>query len=179
VTICRRGCAIGLASAGFGVAVLLSIAPKALAAELIVNSTADSTECASTCTLRGAIAAADLSSDPTSTIVVPAGTYVFGPAEEAHPGTTGELRMSNPSGTTLTIRGAGVGATVIDADSQDRVMYVSGGGSDVLEGMTLENGSQHTDEPPSAENARGAGIYQLGGELTLEHMRLTNNRNNG
>lgn len=164
------------------VALLLALtSTHALAAEFTVNSTADSTsgECASTCTLRGAIAAAHLSSDASNTINVPAGTYEFGPAEAGHPTTTGELRLTNTTGTTLTIKGAGVGATIIDAAGHDRAISVTGGGSDVLEGLTVEKGFQHEDEAFTQLDDRGAGILQSGGELTIDRARFTEDINNG
>jgi CSLREA domain-containing protein len=152
---------------------------SALAAEFTVNSTADTTECAAACTLRGAIAAASKSAEASNTIIVDPGTYVFGPAEKADPTHTGELRLTNPPGTTLTIRGAGVGVSVIDAAKVDRVMRVSGGGTDILEGLTLEQGYQHEDEAFEQEDVRGAGIRQTGGELTLDLVRVTDDANNG
>jgi CSLREA domain-containing protein len=160
---------------------LLALAPQASAAEFTVNSTADTTECAATCTLRGAIAEADKSADPSNTIVVPAGAYELSLADKADPTHTGELRIANPAGTTLTIKGAGAGVTVLDAAaSHDRAIHMEGGGSDVLEGLTIEKGFQHEDEAFSPEeNDRGAGIYQFGGELTLDHVRLTGNIDNG
>jgi len=154
----------------------------AFAAEFTVNSTADSTAttCTSTCTLRAAIAEADKSADPSSTIIVPSGTYELSLAESGDPQHTGELRITNPPGTTLTIKGAGVGVTVIDASAaHDRGLQISGGGSDVLEGLTLEKGFQHEDEPFNQEDDRGAGIRQTMGELTLDHVRLTANIDNG
>jgi hypothetical protein len=159
-------------------------ASAAQAAEFTVNSTADSTECAATCTLRGAIAAADVSADPSSTIVLPPDVFAFGPAEKSDPTGTGELRISNPSGTTLTIKGAGVASTVIDQglhgnQEGDRVMRVSGGGKDILEGLTIEKGFQHEDEAFSSENVKGAGILQVGGELKLEDVHVTDDKNNG
>jgi CSLREA domain-containing protein len=157
---------------------------SAQAASFTVNSTADTTECAATCTLRGAIAAADESLDASSTVLVQAGTYVLGPAEKSNPSATGELRIATSSGKTLTIAGAGVGSTVIDAGQHpngenDRVMQVSGGGKDILEGLTIQKGFQHEDEAFSEEDVRGAGILQIGGELTLSHVRVTANKNNG
>jgi hypothetical protein len=156
----------------------------AFAASFSVDSTADTTECATTCTLRGAIAAADASADTSNTILVPAGDYRFGPAEKADPTGTGELRIAVPAGTTLAIVGAGVGSTAIDAGQHpngenDRVIQVSGAGKVLLEGLTIEKGFQHEDEAFSEEDVRGAGILQIGGELTLRRVRVTADKNNG
>jgi hypothetical protein len=176
-----------LAATALSIALAFALAASggaALATTFTVNSTADSTECAATCTLRGAIAAADASHEPSNTVRVAAGTYAFGPAEKSNPSATGELRITNPPGTTLIIAGAGVGSTVIDAGQHangenDRVMQVSGAGKDILEGLTIEHGFQHEDETFSEEDVRGAGILQLGGELELLHVRVTANKNNG
>src|ERR1700727_2642828 len=174
---------IPLALAATTLLLLAAADGSARAASFSVNSTADTTECATTCTLRGAIAAADASPDASNTILVPAGTYEFGPAQKSNPTGTGELRIANSSGTTLSIVGAGVGSTVIDAGQHpngenDRVLQVSGGGKDVLEGLTVERGVQHEDEAFSEEDVRGAGILQIGGELTLLRVRVTANKNN-
>jgi CSLREA domain-containing protein len=153
----------------------------AQAAEFTVNSTADSTECAATCTLRGAIAAAEASPDATNTILLPAETFELGAFDEAHPTSTGQLRLNNSAGTTIKIVGGGVGQTTIDAAKHDRVLRVGGGGSVVLEGLTLENGFPEGNEKDNTleESVRGGGIYQLGGALTLDRVRLTADGNSG
>jgi hypothetical protein len=169
----------------FATFILLTLgmgASTAFAAEFTVNSTADSTECAATCTLRGALAAAaSVSPGSSDTISLPAGTFELGKFDETHPASTGQLRLSNPVGTTVKIIGAGVGATVINALQHDRVLRVSGGGSVVLEGLTLEGGYPEGNEKDNTleESVRGAGIYQLGGELTLEHVRVTADKDSG
>jgi CSLREA domain-containing protein len=156
---------------------------SASAATFTVNTTADSAsaECASVCTLRGAIAEADKSADVGNTVVVPAGTYELGAFEEAHPTSTGQLRLTNPANTTVRIEGAGVGTTIIDAAKHDRVLRVGGGGEDVLEGLTLEEGFPGGNEKDNAfeESVRGGGIYQAGGTLTLDRVRLTADGNSG
>ena len=156
-------------------------AATAQAAEFTVNSTADSTECAATCTLRGAIAAAEASPDTTSTILLPAETFELGAFDEAHPTSTGQLRLNNSAGTTIKIVGGGVGKTIINAAKHDRVLRTSGGGSIVLERLTLENGFPEGNEKDNTldESVRGAGIYQDGGKVTLEHVRVTENQDNG
>ena len=153
----------------------------AFAAEFTVNSTADTTECASTCTLRGAIAAADASADSSNTILLPAETFELGTFDEAHPTSTGQLRLINSAGTTIKIVGAGVGQTIIDAAKHDRVLRVGGGGSVVLEGLTLEEGFPGGNEKDNTleESVRGGGIYQAGGALTLDRVRLTADGNSG
>ncbi len=160
---------------------LLVCGPDTLAAEFTVTSTADTTSagCAADCTLRGALAAALASPDSSDTVVVPAGTYKFGAVDEEHPTSTGELRLTNTSAKQLTIRGAGMGATVLAAESHDRLLRISGGGPDVLEGLTLEKGFAAERGAAWEESLYGAGILQIGGELTLDHVRVTGNVNNG
>jgi CSLREA domain-containing protein len=160
-------------------ACLLAAASSARAAEFKVTSTADTSECTSTCTLRGAIEAADSSSDASDTITVPAGVYNLRPAEKADPTHAGQLRLTNGPATIVTIAGAGVGETVIDAGKGDRVMRAAGGGTDVLAGMTLEGGYPSAEDNAFEESVRGAGILQFGGTLTLERVRVTENEDNG
>lgn len=160
---------------------LLVIASQASAAEFTVNSTADGTECAATCTLRGAIAAAEASPDTTSTILLPAATFELGEFEEAHPTSTGQLRLNSSVGRTIKIVGGGMGSTIIDAAQHDRVLRIGGSGSVVLEGLTLENGFPNGNEKDNVleESVRGAGIYQDGGTLILERVRISQNLDNG
>jgi CSLREA domain-containing protein len=159
---------------------LASVAASASAAEFNVNSTADTTGCASTCSLRGAIEAADVSTDATSTVTVPAGVYDLLPAEKANPDHVGQLRLTNPTGTTVRVIGAGAGNTIVNAGKGDRVLRVGGDGSDVLEDMTLEGGFPNETDGTPDESVRGAGILQTGsGKLTLKRMLLDRNQDNG
>jgi hypothetical protein len=173
---------------GFALAALCGIAvagpAAATAAELTVTTVSDGDECAATCTLRGAVTKAE-ELGGSNTIVVPAGHYVFDPAQESEPTKTGELRLTNGPGTTLTIKGAGASSTIIDQGQHatnkenDRVILAPGDGKDVIEGVTIEHGSDHEDQAFDQETTRGAGILQQGGELVLVGVRVTANRNNG
>src|ERR1700722_17938030 len=162
-----------------GIALGLPVA-CASAAEFTVNSTADTNACAATCSLRGAIEAADASSDATNTVTVPAGVYDLAPADKANPNHVGQLRLTNGPGTTLTINGAGKSATVINADQGDRVLRAGGGGADLLTGMTFEGGRpSESDGGSLEESARGAGILQIGGTLKLQRMLVGSNGDSG
>jgi CSLREA domain-containing protein len=154
-------------------------AASASGAEFKVNSSADATGCAATCSLRGAIEAADASGDAANTVVVPAGTYTLLPAETANPDHVGQLRLTNGAGTTLKVIGAGEDSTIVNAAKGDRVMRVSGGGVDVLRGMTFEGGYPSEMDSTLNESARGGGVLQIGGTLALEGMRLTEDEDGG
>lgn len=168
----RAALLLGCAALGLPVAC-------ASAAEFTVNSTADTNVCASVCSLRGAIEAADASSDPTSTITVPAGTYDLLPAEVSNPDHVGQLRLTNGPGTTVTISGAGAASTIVNAGKGDRVLRASGGGTDVLTGMTFEGGYPAAADSTLEESVRGAGILQIGGTLRLQRMLVASNEDAG
>src|SRR5262245_59962584 len=112
----------------FSVLIILSILlaqfglkPVAAAADFVVNSTADKTDInpgdglcetdGGDCTLRAAIQEANVL-EGSDTISIPAGTYtlsIASPAEDAP--ATGDLDITD----SLTITGAGIGVTVLDA----------------------------------------------------------------
>jgi predicted outer membrane repeat protein len=83
--------------------------------------------------LRQAVLAAD-ASPGTNTINVPAGTYTL-----TQGGTAGDLEVTGQ----VTIRGAGAGVTVIDADFLDRAFHFLGGATVTLSGLTITNGQAH------------------------------------
>lgn len=149
------------------------------AAQFTVDSTADSNECAATCSLRGAVEAADASPDASSRVTVPAGTYDLLPANKSNPDGVGQLRLTNAAGRTIEIIGAGVGATIVNAGKGDRVLRVAGGGADVVEGMTLEGGQPTEVDGTLEESVRGAGILQIGGMLELKRVRVSENEDSG
>lgn len=88
------------------------------------------------------------------TIQVGAGTY------------TGTL--SAPSGKTLTIQGAGAGATTLDGNKAGAVMFVPSSANLTLSNITLTNGSTA---------GYGGGVYAEG-SLTLDHVAITGNSTN-
>ncbi len=123
---------------------------------------------ATDCSLREAIRSANASSG-SDTIIVPAGTYtlsVSGTAENA--AATGDLDITDTSGT-LTLTGAGVDETIIDANHIDRVMETLAGTTAVISQLTLTNGTTTGD---------GAGILALG-TTTLDHVTVSNNAMTG
>jgi CSLREA domain-containing protein/uncharacterized repeat protein (TIGR01451 family) len=117
------------------VAMLCLVIPAvSSAATFTVNTTADGPvtgTCAAgeTCTLREALTAAGLqTTDPTDTVIVPAGRYVL---------TAGELVLT--AGTTAVV-GSGARSTVIDAVGALRVFDVAGGIAE-FEDLTVSGGA--------------------------------------
>ncbi|MDH5535071.1 MAG: right-handed parallel beta-helix repeat-containing protein, partial [Betaproteobacteria bacterium] len=98
-----------------------------------------------------------------NTAVVPAGTYnlsLAGTGEDA--ALTGDLDITDA----LTLKGAGAGSTIIDANTLDRVFHVGVGTTATLSGMTIRNGD--------AKGADGGGILSRS-NLILNNVTLTNN----
>src|SRR5471032_3161157 len=150
LTRCLRHYAL----AGVAIAVCV-LAPTASAATITVISTADVVAVDGQCTLREAITAVNMqaaSSNMTGecaagnsssdTIIIPAGTYTLtlaGADEDNN--ATGDLDI----GASVTIQGAGMGATVIDASgvatTPDRVFDRPVTGISVtLRDLTIDNG---------------------------------------
>jgi CSLREA domain-containing protein/uncharacterized repeat protein (TIGR01451 family) len=142
-----------------------------------VNKTSDTvTEAClpgSPCTLREAIEGADAAGG-TSTIIVPAGTYTLTiPSTGADDPTTGDLDIDD--GAQVTIKGAGVGATIIDANYLDRAFTVQSGSSLTLSGMTIENGSPSST---SSGDGNGGAVY-ADGPLSLSGVTVENSSSEG
>jgi hypothetical protein len=192
-------------------ALLLARATTVRAATFTVDTTADDvakTACddatADDCSLRGAIAAANGLTAP-STVHVPAGTFELtqlGTCTRQFPG--GGSQPSDQVALCLTahvtIQGAGPTATVIDGKGQHRVLFVSFDAVAEVRGVTLTNGLGEvpgggifggainnqgtlrlTDSVVSNSTlsattggAGGAGIYN-GGALTLLRSTVTRN----
>jgi predicted outer membrane repeat protein len=125
------------------------------------------------------------------TIVVPAGTYTLTRAEATEDGgLTGDLEIND----SLTISGAGAGATVIDGGGIDRVFQIDSG-TVTLSGLTLQGGNETgpssnggaianlatltvSDSIISGNTAEGdgGGIHNApGGSLTVNNSTLSGN----
>jgi CSLREA domain-containing protein len=130
---------------------IVACAELGLAIELNVTVFDDPTPgpCDSHCSLREAILAANALGGA-DTINLPAGLYgmdIPGYGEDI--GYTGDYDILD----SVTIRGAGAGLTVIDAESRDRVFHVDVvGGTVIFEGLTI-TGGQNWDGPG------GGGVY--------------------
>jgi hypothetical protein len=162
---------------GASVLACAATAASASAASFTVKSTADealatasSTTCetaAHTCTLRAAVQAAD-NAKGTNTIELPAGEYKLTIKDTS---ATSEAQKEEPAlgdldvlrEDTLTIKGAGSGSTIINANHIDRAFAVHEGAGLTLSGMTIENG-----EPATASSgAQSGGAIYSDGALTV------------
>ncbi len=150
-----------LLAALIGLGLVLSTPPVAWAATITVTTTDDELNSDGDCSLREAIAAAngDVATDAcpagngADNITLPAGTYGFTTATE--------LLISED----LTIVGAGRGATIIDANSLSRAIYVH------LSQVTI---SHLTIREGNAGFSAGSNVYVgASAYLTLLSVRLT------
>lgn len=164
--------------------------PFAHAADIYVNSFAQTSTDPTVCTLSQAIAAANGDSvvggcsagSGTDTIHLPAGIYELNSASNSSLGGTGlppvttEIEIIGSSGGSGTptgpTRGADPANTVITRTGQNyfRLFSVSSSGNLTLIDLTLSNGY------PAAPYTGGAIRVNLNGLLTLDHCIVTNNR---
>lgn len=102
---------------------------------------------------------------PGDTIEIPAGTIVLTGADREDGNASGDLDIDKD----LTIRGAGAGATIVDADGVDRVFHVLDTGANVvIEDLTVRHGRL------TGGNAQGGGVLNKA-ELTLRRCEITGN----
>ena len=156
-------------------------APRARMATFVVDTTTDSNDAAyqvcsgaaGDCSLRGAISKANAAAGD-DTITLPAGTYTLtlaGKGEQAN--ATGDLDITQ----NLTINGAGVGTTIIQAGTTtgngiDRVLHIdpnySGNVAVTLNNLTIQHGKLDGE-------AFGAGILNRD-TLTLNNSVVKDNQ---
>jgi len=101
-------------------------------------------------------------------ILVPPGTIVLTGAADEDLNSSGDLDINK----SLTIVGAGPGATVIDANGVDRALHVPGPATVVVAGLTLRNGWL---DPSSMSVHSGGGALNEGGDLTLLDVVVEDN----
>jgi large repetitive protein len=145
---------------------------------IVVNTTNDELNNNGNCSLREALQAANLdqavdacpAGNGLDTITLPKGKYVLtraGINEDA--GSTGDLDINS----SLIIRGAGMGDTLIDGNQLDRVFHITGGYTVKISGMSIQNGFAAVDAPTGDG---GAGILNhRDGDLTLSKSILNAN----
>ena len=128
--------------------------------------------------LRAAIIQAD-SNGQDNTINLAAGTYQLSIANSAgqeNGSAQGDLDLTG-AGHTITIRGAGAAATIIDGDKLDRVFQILGGVTAVVSGLTIQNGVAQdggtSGAKPGTEGSLGGGILNLG-TATLSDVVVQN-----
>jgi len=130
--------------------------------------------CDADCSLREAIEVANTTA---GAVIVPSGTYTLSIAgSNEATNATGDLDIRNDMG----IYGAGMGQTIIDANSIDRVVDVVSGVQDantvILGDLTLTRGAATIPQSP-----RGGGIQDLPlspGFIGLERVALVDNHAN-
>jgi hypothetical protein len=100
--------------------------------------------------LRAALANA--AADPI--IDVPAGTYRL----------TSQLQLPVPAGVSVTLRGAGAGATIIQATGAFRVLCILGNATDVttIDALTIQGGRVGASSPGCGGSQGGGGISAVG-----------------
>ena len=111
--------------------------------------------------LRSAIMAANAHGG-SNTIKLRSGTYtltIAGANEDAS--ATGDLDIAS----NLTIKGSGSAGTIIDASNLDRVIEILHGKVNIS-GVTFQHGTA----------SMGGGLLNLGGQVTLSSVVVTNNR---
>jgi CSLREA domain-containing protein len=167
---------VGITAASIAVPTERSVAALAT---IVVTTTTDDYTTNGNCTLREAIASANLNqaidacpagNNGTDTIVLQPATYVLGIEGRDESGDlTGDLDIAE----SVNIVGAG---STIDAAGVDRVLEVLGGASATISGLTIRGGYflPNVMEPQSGSQYMGAGIYNAG-TLTLQDSTVTAN----
>jgi hypothetical protein len=113
------------------------------------------------CTLRAAIMEANAEPGK-DRIVVPAGTYYLSTAAIVDDYSIfGDLDITDD----LVIEGAGVGATILDGSSRDRILDIHSARVEVS-GLSLQNGNTVEIEEPG-------GAVRSSGDLTLTRIRVS------
>jgi hypothetical protein len=169
---------------------VLALATSANAATFTVNDPTDAplanpagSACASThggsCTLRAAVAAA-YNAGGASTITLPAATITLS-TPATPPALGGAVDPANGdldvvTGVSLTINGAGAGATIIDAGRIDRAFAVHKGAALTISGVTIRHGAQPETAPSrySIDPGAGGAIYN-DGALSIDASVLSDN----
>ncbi len=137
----------------------LALPAAARAAVYVPTTTADTTNgsCSTVCSLRDAITAANQHAGE-DVILLHAGTYTLA----GTPPATGSLEIDGD----LTLIGDGAASTIIDGGGIGGILYVPGGATATIQGVTLRNGRS-----PGA-----GGAVRNNGHLTLVRTVLEGNR---
>ena len=126
------------------------------------------------CTLRAAIMKANRHLGG-ATIHVPAGTYPLTIARANGDGDeSGSLDISN----TVTLIGAGPGATIIDGSALDAVFVIFPNTTAILSGLTIRNGDATSSAAPVL-TLTGGGIYNRGSLNLVDSALRGNTARNG
>ncbi len=129
----RYGLVAGLAA--------ITAVPATAAVEINVDTSSDVVSATDGVTsLREAINQANKALSSDVIINLPAGTYELEGADHEDGNASGDLDVFSHGNKTVTIRGAGRLATVIDGNSSDRIFDLAAGGNYVIEKMLLYRG---------------------------------------
>lgn len=137
-----------------------ALSAPAIGATFTVTQTQDTAfgPCDANCSLREAVLAANRNSGA-DTIILPAGTYVLtliGANEQQ--GALGDLDILDD----VTMHGAGIDETIIDANGTDRVIHVHPAATLQLTGVTLQNGAVSGNSTEDSTFTSGGGIHNSG-----------------
>jgi CSLREA domain-containing protein len=165
------------AALGANLMLMAVYAPIARAATIIVTTTDDEVNADGDCSLREAVRAANLNQavdacsagSGADTISLPAGSYVLtiaGASEDL--ALTGDLDITAG----VTISGAGMASTTIDANGLDRVFQIIGSSAAQISNVTIRGGSTAT------QAGSGVLVYDSSSALTLTNSRVTDNVGN-
>ena len=176
VSLFRGGAGVFTALFAIGLVVPVALARSAGAATTItVTTTVDELNTGGACSLREAVRSANLDTaiggcpagSGADIIVVPAGTYRLtrlGAQEQQ--AVTGDLDILQ----SLTINGAGSGATILDGNGTERVLDVFTPAVVSVNDVAIQNGH------PAAGRTGGAIVVLENASLTLSRSILRNNR---
>jgi len=159
-----------------GLVIPVALASGAGAATTInVTTTVDELNTGGACSLREAVRSANLdqaiggcpAGNGADTIVVPAGTYrLTRVGAQEQQALTGDLDLLQ----SVTINGAGSGATIIDGNATDRILDVFNPAVVQVNDVAIQNGKP-------AAGRRGGGIVVIaGGTLTVRRSIVRNNQ---
>jgi hypothetical protein len=120
------------------------------------------TNASNDCSLRGAISKANLTAEQDEIILPSAFFYltVSGASEDNN--ATGDLDVTSD----MIFTGQGMVGTVINGSDLDRVFHVRNGATVKFRNLAVMNGRTEL---------KGAGIYQVGGSLTIENCMILGN----
>jgi hypothetical protein len=135
------------------------------AADAVINGTCETGPGNHACTLRAAVMEANATSG--ALIVIPAGTHTLSVTPTgADDATTGDLNITS----SMTIKGAGVGTTILEAATLgDSAFRIASGGSLVISGLTI----QHATGRFNGSETEGGTFYVVaGGTLQVSDARI-------
>ena len=167
------------------VVLFLLVNSRAARAHCSFSPSPDPTADGSSNSLRQAIQMANASGQD-CLIQLQAGTYTLTLANtQGHvsDASSGDLNITD-SGHAVTIRGQGPSASIVNANGIDRVFQVSNGANAEFRKLTIEGGLAQDDGavgalPGTTESEGGGLLIQDGGQVTLSHVWVENNRASG